>query len=317
MLYQLDIIPGKVTPIEWWPTVPALKGITTLKFQPGLNILVGPNGTGKSSIIKALAKLTHCEQGGKPKITDTSSKALGLPRPYDPTEFNYATGKKRKGFVEPVPDPGMVVTTNGEPTFYFTPDATPGVGGGGAYFDHDFMGDIGYWLHGNRSSSGQGSRTKLERILIACKTETCGPLRAERDWEKAVLAATIKVVASDAGVRTLLLDEPERSLDYMYRLLYWRVIRNFVRAHGHQVIIASHATEALTLPASEANFIEVEPGYLKLCKQLETGELDPVAVLRAREGDETTPEGQAAAKRAVKDPKIVPTTRRKPKKVSP
>lgn len=34
----------------------------TLRFQPGLNLLIGPNGTGKSTILRAIAECPDCQR---------------------------------------------------------------------------------------------------------------------------------------------------------------------------------------------------------------------------------------------------------------
>ncbi len=31
-------------------------------FQPGLNLLIGPNGTGKSTLLRTIASCTHCRR---------------------------------------------------------------------------------------------------------------------------------------------------------------------------------------------------------------------------------------------------------------
>lgn len=33
-----------------------------IRFEPGLNVIVGPNGTGKSTVLRAIAQCTHCRR---------------------------------------------------------------------------------------------------------------------------------------------------------------------------------------------------------------------------------------------------------------
>ncbi len=49
--------------------LPSMKGVT-FSFAPGLNILFGPNGCGKTSLLKIIAGYTCCQDGGWSKRFD-------------------------------------------------------------------------------------------------------------------------------------------------------------------------------------------------------------------------------------------------------
>ena len=70
MITELLIEDPKATPVKWWSDVEAFKEKNRFEFQrEGLTVLWGPNGSGKSSLLKVLARATHCEQAGSPMIT--------------------------------------------------------------------------------------------------------------------------------------------------------------------------------------------------------------------------------------------------------
>ena len=62
-------------------------GNKTFKFTPGINVLFGPNGCGKSTIVKTLKAYCGIETGGWSEVSDpatlgTTSTALGFPTAY-------------------------------------------------------------------------------------------------------------------------------------------------------------------------------------------------------------------------------------------
>jgi energy-coupling factor transporter ATP-binding protein EcfA2 len=231
--------------MKWWPKVKAFEGQKEFTFAPkGLTILWGPNGSGKSSLLKLLARLTHCEQGGVPLVSETSVEHFLCRHP-------------DKGHKD-----GARLISDGTPVHFFDPSATPGLDGG--QFDFDFTEDaMGYSMV--KQSSGQhvnmgmsrilGSITKLEEVPRKIKTSNVNDL-----WGAAIDAATRSLERTPGleGPRTLLLDEPERSLDLPSQRKSWEV---FGQQKRFQMIIATHSVFALFIPG--ATYIDVQKGYLE------------------------------------------------------
>lgn len=63
-----------------------------------------------------------------------------------------------------------------------------------------------------------------------------------------------------AGPHTMILDEPDQSLDLDMQARFWGAIPHIVRDKNLQVIAATHSVFAAILPG--ANYIELTPGYL-------------------------------------------------------
>jgi len=132
----MKILDPKGTHISWWENVEALNKPQTFKFKPGINVLWGKNGSGKTTIIKAIARLTHCEQSGSPVVTQTSISNL-----FD--RFFTDTADFRKA---------VKLSHDGQGVRYFDPGNTVGLFGGS--FDYDFLGEgIGNTMF--KGSAGQ------------------------------------------------------------------------------------------------------------------------------------------------------------------
>lgn len=240
MIYKLDIKDPAKTPIKWLPKVTALAQPRTFEFTPGLNVLWGANGVGKSTVIKLLARVFHCEQSGQPVMTSTS---IGELADQDLS--------------------GAEVQHDGQGVRCFDPGNAVGLIAGS--FDYDFT---VAGLHNTmfKGSAGQTTLFRFDQLIdeIAAGAVPTLERRIKRTsvndvWQARLDAADRFLAATGAmGPQTVLLDEPDRSLDLAAQHAIWRFLR--VYAGDVQFIVASHAVFALNLP--EANYIELVPGTL-------------------------------------------------------
>ena len=253
MIHSFEIKDPDKTHIAWWAKVPALAKPRTFEFRPGLNILWGKNGSGKTTVVKALAQLFHCEQSGQPVVTQTSIENL-----FD--RFRFGEDKEQKAFVK-----AISLKHDGQGVRYFDPSVAVGLFGGIAAFDWDFSGE-GVANAMFKGSAGQTTMFRMDKLLGSI-AEGKVPKVERRvkehsfnsTWsERLKIAERFLKGSGEVGPPTVLLDEPERSFDLPHQIAVWRFIR--ATTSRVQYIVASHALYALNIP--EAHYIEMEPEYL-------------------------------------------------------
>ena len=248
MIRSLEILDSKNTFLKWLGNVEALSTPRKFEFKPGLNVIWGRNGAGKSTIIQLLANLFHCHQAGVPVVTQNSIQDL-----FSRSEEDFTKSIK--------------VSHDGQGVRYFDPSMQIGVVGGGAAFDWDF-GVEGVANYMFRGSAGQVTLKRFDKVLESLVRRTTPPKveykitsgKVNSLWEDRLkIANTFLKGSGKVGQPTILLDEPERSLDLNYQPAIWRLLRSF--APTTQFIVASHSLFALRIP--EANYIELGSDYLK------------------------------------------------------
>jgi energy-coupling factor transporter ATP-binding protein EcfA2 len=254
---RLVIVDPNNTVIPWWANIKAFQGKTEFTFKPGINVLWGRNGSGKSSLVKMLARLTHCEQGGVSKVTSESLR-----------EFRPIGGGPRTG---------QQLVSDGKGVWHCDPSVAVGLIGGA--FDYDFM-DMGVRNTMFKGSHGETTLMRVFEILKGMKERkvptieyksgkpTKPGVKADR-WQKENyenwLEATkyLREDSKESGPPTVLLDEPDRSMDIPTQLRFWDTLT--AHAKNYQMIVATHSMFALDVPG--ANYIEVDFGYLNECRR--------------------------------------------------
>lgn len=244
--------------------VPFFKGRTSVEFKPGLNILWGGNGAGKSTILSAIARMLHCEQGGRSVVTKDSLDAVFT---VPGTGVTSRVGERSETMAT-----GLVPVHDGQCVLHVDPGHAVGLMMGGAAFDWDF-GDQGIANTMFRGSSGQTTSQRLNAALNAI-------IRGPKSWPTIEWKVDKKATwlhgrteqvdeylkgTLPAGFQpTVLLDEPDRSLSMKLQAGLWTNLA--AKFTNIQIIAASHSPFALRLPG--VNYIEMTPGYLAECEEV-------------------------------------------------
>lgn len=256
MIYDLVIDDPEATPVLHWEKVPFLSEVKSISFRPGLNILFGQNGTGKSTIIEGMARLLHCREMNWPVVTRHSVSLFAR------SDGILATGLR--------------LEHDGQPARYLGIEPAAIVPDAKATEKITIVMQEGRATRGRaatKMSSGQASVAKLIRFLkhdavktrYKLKTSDVGPAM-KATWDAAVASVKGgKHVAGTPKQQIVLLDEVDHNLDFAHQAMVWKTLRALVDEGKHQVIIASHSPFAVNVPG--AHYIETSPGYLDAARK--------------------------------------------------
>jgi predicted ATPase len=234
------------TPISYIKNVEAISSLKEINFSPGLNIIFGKNGSGKSTIIALLAKMLHCLQGGVSKITQRSISDV-----FSLFEKMYS---------------GVDILHDGQCVYHYNPSVNVGCIGGS--FDDDFF-EEGLNSMFIKGSSGQLAIHEIGKIFSQSKKSENKPVfsmqkdKVNSSWSKRIeqIEDFLKPKIEKSKV-TYLLDEPDRSMDIPTQKKFWELMGSMSR---YQVIIATHSVFSLNV--KDANYVELSPGYLEECRK--------------------------------------------------
>jgi predicted ATPase len=197
-------------------------GKRVFRFSPGLNVIYGPNGSGKSTILKCLGRESGCDSVG------------GWGKGGRSTDVTWIKLNKVKAVVE----------SNAAPVFLGMSDVE----------------DAPVHVLGLRRAltpvddSGTGFMSEVARCVFKISSGE------ERLSWLGKLMKELVAKYPDGGDFTVLLDEPDRSLDGRNQLLFWSTyIRNM--AMGCQVIVVTHSP--LSFVCKSAKFIDLVKGTVE------------------------------------------------------
>lgn len=242
-------------------------------FTPGVNIIFGPNGSGKTTILKALAGNALCTDGFSTLIEPLDLKNRDWNK--DPTLQNVIdTAAKMKMNT-------CTIDWSGNPIYFdnFSSRQSYGSLGNlvGSVLDNDLE-EVNWMIGKNQISAGQQTKYIVNKILykleanLSLKELTAHYLDKKRlndEWMKSYQAC-IDYLAQHPdfdkkGAYTLIFDEMDKSLDVETVIdLYQRVLPALHEHYGCQIITVSHSP-ILMMPyfqnSDKYNIIDMERKY--------------------------------------------------------
>jgi len=246
MITKLKINDLKDMPLSWWADLKPLNTFTEFNFTSDLNIILGPNRSGKSTILKLIRKHLFCEGGAYSKLSNSTKRSL------------------LKDWLSDDPDlyKGYTLDHDGQMLFCFDSSESAGLESGSFNADY-FMDGVSSIFANKDSSSGEAMLNRFSQVIKHI-------LEQEKAWyseanlEDPVYKQTLKPTILK-NKRTILLDEPTINMDLDTEILFFKQLPNL--AKKMQVIITSHSPLAFQKYKCDVNYIELVPDYLDNIRQ--------------------------------------------------
>lgn len=242
------------------------------EFTDGVNIIFGYNGSGKTTIIKALAGNAAIEGDGFPKYIVPFKYHNLLSEEYDVEKY---LGALMRNSADIEWDGNTIYYHN----FEYLKDNSCNVFGslvGGAL--NNINEEIEYLFAKNKLSAGQLNvymQSKLERV-VKDKRTLFDHIKLDmwgNDTWKLAEENQIKYFSKYPNFKkecpiTLLLDEADKSLDVLSEIVYFNDILPYLyNKYKTQIIAVSHSPIVLMLDKEKFNIISINENYTNECKK--------------------------------------------------
>jgi len=247
VIKQLNITDEKDLPIDYWDNIPSLKGLKEFNFSPDITLIIGPNASGKSTLLNLLKIAFHCTEGYYSCLTRKSIEN-NTKRSDEDCEYH-----------------GYNIIHDGNPVFLFNPSSCKER----THFDDDFMMDqISHMVSTKTASSGQKSFYSLSAACTyASKIDTIkdklNSLDNVNDYWKKVINAGKNIINNPSipkSKKTIILDEPTQFMDFINEMEYWEQME--IGTRKYQFIIATHSIGVLKNFSCDIKIIELKDGFL-------------------------------------------------------
>lgn len=272
------------------------------EFKPNcVNVLFGPNASGKTTIIKAIA--SYCMCGNEDYIDGYTSFLKFTPRNMFGSFFDEERQKDEIAFykndiwktVERKAGNKAEIEWDGSPTYFENSicKATAKLGDAQGGLLNSFSEEMMYHMEKNRISSGQKSLfmiNKLIEVVNNCPTVDDLDTAAKNavnnyntTWTNCTTANRLyyeEIISGPAPTRenlqpTILMDEIDKSLDiFNVAGLYMEAIPRLVKETNCQIILVSHSPLMICRNIRESkyyNIISMDDEYTEGCMKALAG----------------------------------------------
>lgn len=151
---------------------------------------------------------------------------------------------------------------------YFNPEKEVGVSYG-SFVDDFFDEGIVTVLQG-KLSSGQRVIARFNQAMNRLQAQKFdAPIewkgRSNPDSPQVANWKACQKISETTKIRTILLDEPDRSVDIPLAVEFWKFLLRVHEAQKTQVIVASHALFPILWDLPRECFVDLVPGYYDRC----------------------------------------------------
>lgn len=258
----------------------------TFEFAPDkINLVFGPNASGKSTVLKCIASHAFCEDGFSKFVEPIDLSTTIGSNDYD----EYLDGLKKQP--SKMAGTSSLVEWDGSPIYYHNFENRPIYGYVGELVGSiiDNIGEeLMYTIDKKKLSGGQNmfyQFEKLSKLMSKSVTyedilkpyERYGKRPDENPWKIAYdvqlgYYKSMPMSFSEDGQNTYLFDEIDKSMDILnVYSLYTEVLPKLLDKFGKQIIVVSHSPIVLKPEITESvkyNFISMDNEYTEKCRQI-------------------------------------------------
>lgn len=228
------------------------KGRRELKFKPGLNVLFGSNGSGKSTVLKMLGQSLCATQSGQSCFTREALEST--------TVFKLS-GPQKDAI-------GLPIAHDGQPVLYCDPRHAVGLTASGRVDQEFAAAGMSELADRQKLSHGQVAVRQVNRILSVLSGDTPKPTKVgsitglsgwNDVWQRKLAVVQERMQPRiEKGPLTVLLDEPETHFNFAWQEQIWAALIDTASRSDFQLIVATHSPFCLGIAG--ANYIEFDPG---------------------------------------------------------